>query len=150
MKKNNPNPKIPDSQTQKADLTSCGLYIPHDKLVDVFRNIVEIEGVDGAYYTFKRMCRFCASVKGWNKAAAKVEAYLISESKKCTLTDSEYKKRLEQDNSVRQLFLNIIGNDVSLFSRLGQLIMENIGVVKQVNQDDDDRGNEIEGSGDSC
>ena len=146
----NKNKEFLDESIQPEDLAACGLYIPHDKLVDVFRNIVEIEGVDGAYYTFKRMCRFCASVKGWNKAAAKVEAYLISESKKCTLTDSEYKKRLEQDNSVRQLFLNIIGNDVSLFSRLGQLIMENIGVVKQVNQDDDDRGNEIEGSGDSC
>ena len=146
----NKNNELLDESIQPEDLTACGLYIPHDKLVDVFRNIVEIEGVDGAYYTFKRMCRFCASVKGWNKAAAEIEAYLISESKNRTLTDSEYKKRLEQDNSVRQLFLNIIGNDVNFFSRLGQLILENIGNVKQVNKDDDDRGNEIEGSGDSC
>jgi len=149
MKKNNPNPKIPDSQTQKADLTACGLYIPHDKLVDILNYIITIEGLEAAIETYKRMCIFCSSVKGWHATSSRIETFLIN--KRVEFVSEEQKP--DEENSVRNFFLNIMGNDISSFAHMGQLIMENMGIIKQFidkNKDNDDRGNEIEGSGDSC
>ena len=77
---------------QPADLTTCGLYIPHDKLVGIIKNINEIEGLKSAYITYHRMCRFCASVEGWHEAAAVIEAYLVEEKRKKTFQKSFWKK----------------------------------------------------------
>ena len=85
----------PSSQEEAAlyaELISNGLYIPHDKLVGIIKNINEIEGLKSAYITYHRMCRFCASVEGWHEAAAVIEAYLVEEKRKKTFQKSFWKK----------------------------------------------------------
>lgn len=79
----------PNSQEEAvlyAELISNGLYIPHDKLVGIIKNINEIEGLKSAYKTYHRMCRFCASVEGWHEAASVIETYLVEEKRKRAIT----------------------------------------------------------------
>ena len=85
-------PNASQALTRPTDLITCGLYIPHDKLVGIIKNINEIEGLKSAYITYRRMCRFCASVEGWHESAAVIEGYLVEEKRKKSFQKSLKRK----------------------------------------------------------